>query len=126
MVHRELFHRKVLGTSSSDEVSEYVPNPNQANLRSKRQLTDGCYIVRHWHTGTNEHGVDAFRSLHKSYDALFEIHCLECDHAGGVHAMKERASEMYANLPEGQMKAFLEACPVCVRKRTTRSADMVK
>jgi hypothetical protein len=175
-LHREGFYRKILGISAM-EVEEFVPNPSQANLRSRCQLTNGIYIVRHWHTGTDGLSVEAFRSMHKSwytklkspksnlgrrsgihvrtihpsssdgdddggedvlcrftkdgtrsvvyldvtqlYDALFEIHCLECDHAGGVNAMKVRVAEMYANLPEGQVKAFIDTCPVCIRKRSS-------
>ncbi|KAL3822743.1 hypothetical protein ACHAXA_001008 [Cyclostephanos tholiformis] len=53
------------------------------------------------------------------YDALFEIHCLECNHAGGGNALKLRVAELYANLPEGQIRAFLDTCPVCIQRRSS-------
>lgn len=52
------------------------------------------------------------------YDALFEIHCLECNHARGINAVKSRAAELYANVPEGHIREFLHACPVCIERRS--------
>ncbi|KAL3788847.1 hypothetical protein ACHAW5_009204 [Stephanodiscus triporus] len=52
------------------------------------------------------------------YDALFEIHCLECNHAGGINAVKSRVAELYANVPEGHIREFLHACPVCIERRS--------
>lgn len=51
------------------------------------------------------------------YDALFELHCLEHNHARGNFAVKFRADELYANVPEGQVKAFVDTCVFCLEKK---------
>lgn len=163
--HRENFYQKLLNTSAS-EVESYTPTVSNANLRSKAQLDEGVYIVKHWDTGVDGMDPAIFRSKHKSwytkmkpvtysigrrtgihvrtldsgeevlcrynkegtkstmylaasqlYDAFFELHCLELNHARGHSALKLKADDLYANIPEGQTKVFVDTCPICIRRR---------
>ena len=52
------------------------------------------------------------------YDALFEIHALEHRHLRGKEAAKARADELFANVPEQQVKAFIDTCPVCMERKS--------
>ena len=52
----------------------------------------------------------------KVFDALFEIHAMELDHRGR-DVCKARVDELYANIPDGQVKAFIETCPICAGKK---------
>lgn len=67
----------------------------------------------------NDDATDSIVYLDVSqlYDALFEIHCMEHNHERGISAVKVRANELYANVPEGQVKAFMNTCPVCLQKK---------
>mmetsp|Transcript_27194 Transcript_27194/g.56643 ORF Transcript_27194/g.56643 Transcript_27194/m.56643 type:complete len:346 (+) Transcript_27194:46-1083(+) len=51
------------------------------------------------------------------YNALYEVHCLEHGHLRGKDAVKGRMDDLYANVPDSQVKTFLETCPVCVERR---------
>lgn len=52
------------------------------------------------------------------FDALFEIHSLEQNHhVRGSSALKSRVDELYANITDGQVKTFLDTCPVCIERR---------
>ena len=57
-----------------------------------------------------------YLSTSQLYDALFEIHVLEHNHLRGRDAVKSRVNELYANVPDLQVKYFLETCPVCLRR----------
>jgi len=50
------------------------------------------------------------------FDAIFEIHSLELGHRGR-DVVKSRADERYANIPDGQVRAFLDTCPFCMARR---------
>jgi len=49
------------------------------------------------------------------YDALFEIHTLSGHRAW--HSTKKIANLKYANIPQDQIKCFVETCPVCSSKK---------
>jgi hypothetical protein len=49
------------------------------------------------------------------YDAIFEIHTLKGHR--GWQSCKKLANLKYANLPQEQIKIFLETCPFCVGRR---------
>jgi hypothetical protein len=51
------------------------------------------------------------------FDALFEIHSIELCHRGR-DATKNLVDDRYANIPDAQVRYFIETCPLCVgRKR---------
>ena len=52
----------------------------------------------------------------KVFDALFEIHVIEGNHRAR-ELCKARVDELYANIPDGQVKAFIETCPICEGKK---------
>jgi hypothetical protein len=52
------------------------------------------------------------------YDALFEIHALEHKHLRGKEAAKARADELFANVPEQQVKTFIDTCPICMERKS--------
>ncbi len=56
----------------------------------------------------------------KVFDALFEIHSVENDHKG-KDVVKARVDELYANIPDGQVRTFIETCPICAAKRESSS-----
>lgn len=60
------------------------------------------------------------------YDALFEIHCMEHNHLRGKDAVKQRADDLYANIPDMQVKCFIEACPVCIERRGGSQEELAK
>jgi len=100
------------------------PNPNLGRrtgihvrtLESTLEGDDGeAVLCRHSKDGTKS---TLYLDVTQLYDALFEIHCLEFNHAGGVNVVKSRVAELYANVPEGQIRAFLETCPVCIERRS--------
>ena len=51
------------------------------------------------------------------FDALFEIHCLELNHVRGNNSLKSRVDDLYANVTDSQVKAFLDTCPICMERR---------
>jgi len=50
------------------------------------------------------------------YDALFEIHAVEYEHCSR-EVCKARVDDLYANIPDGQVKLFIETCPVCAGRK---------
>ena len=58
-----------------------------------------------------------YLDISQLYDALFEIHCLEHGHLRGKEAAKSRVDELYANVPDAQVKIFVDTCPVCIERR---------
>lgn len=58
------------------------------------------------------------------FDALFEIHCLEQNHVRGNSAVKSRVDELYANITDGQVKTFLDTCPVCIERRGRPTTEL--
>ncbi|KAL7543809.1 hypothetical protein ACHAXR_013125 [Thalassiosira sp. AJA248-18] len=83
------------GTSAEEEVGETV-------------------LCRYNKEGTKS---TIYLAVTQLYDALFEIHCLEHNHARGKDAVKNRVDELYANIPDMQVKYFLDACPVCLERK---------
>jgi hypothetical protein len=59
--------------------------------------------------------LDARNVFDALFDALFEIHLVENDHKGKDVA-KAHLDELYANIPDGQVRTFIETCPI-VRQR---------
>lgn len=51
----------------------------------------------------------------KVYDALFELHCM--DGHRGREICKAKVDELYANVPDGQVKVFIDTCPICLGKK---------
>lgn len=51
----------------------------------------------------------------KVYDALFEIHSLH-GHCSREYC-KAKVDELYANVPDGQVKVFIDTCPICLSKK---------
>lgn len=51
----------------------------------------------------------------KVYDALFEIHTMDGHKSREV--CKAKVDELYANVPDGQVKVFIETCPICVERK---------
>ena len=67
------------------------------------------------------HSKDGSKSIvyldvERLFDALFEIHSVELGHRGR-DATKNLADERYANIPDAQVRHFIETCPVCVGKK---------
>jgi len=100
------------------------PKPNLGrrtgiHVRTQESSPEGdegeAVLCRHSKDGTKS---TLYLDVTQLYDALFEIHCLEFNHAGGVNVVKSRVAELYANVPEGQLRAFLETCPVCIERRS--------
>lgn len=56
----------------------------------------------------------------KVFDALFEIHAIENDHKGR-DVVKAKVDERYANIPDGQVKIFIETCPICIARKAEES-----
>ena len=54
-------------------------------------------------------------SVEELYDAIFEIHCLTGHR--GWQATKKIANLKYANVPQDQIKCFVETCPICCSKK---------
>lgn len=84
-MHREQFYQKLLGTASTAEWENYLPNPSQANLRSKSQLLEGIHIVRHWETGAD--GLDSaqFRAKHKNWYSKMKPVTQNLGRRTGIH-----------------------------------------
>eukprot|EP00571_Detonula_confervacea_P011593 CAMPEP_0172307108 /NCGR_PEP_ID=MMETSP1058-20130122/8029_1 /TAXON_ID=83371 /ORGANISM="Detonula confervacea, Strain CCMP 353" /LENGTH=371 /DNA_ID=CAMNT_0013019183 /DNA_START=1 /DNA_END=1116 /DNA_ORIENTATION=+ len=64
-------------------------------------------------------------SVEELYDAIFEIHCLTGHR--GWQASKKIANLKYANLPQDQIRYFIESCPICcARKSSTPKRQKTK
>lgn len=50
------------------------------------------------------------------FDALFEIHTVELSHRGR-DATKNLADERYANIPDTQVRYFIDTCPICLARK---------
>eukprot|EP00804_Cyclotella_cryptica_P030875 CCRYP_018370-RA/>CCRYP_018370-RA protein AED:0.41 eAED:0.41 QI:0/-1/0/1/-1/1/1/0/178 len=59
-------------------------------------------------------------ALEDLYDAIFEIHTLKGHR--GWQSCKKLANLKYANLPQDQIRSFLDTCPFCVRRKKVKSA----
>ena len=83
-----------------------------------RETEDGTkYLCRHSKDGTKS---IIYLEIGQVFDALFEMHVLELGHRGR-DATKNLADERYANLPDAQIRAFLDSCPQCAARRTARA-----
>eukprot|EP01083_Nonionella_stella_P222518 793943_1 len=84
---------------------------------SHQQQEDGGEIAL---CGYSKDGTKStiYLDVTRIYDALFEIHCLEHNHRQRKDALKQRADELYANIPDMQAKCFIETCPVCIERRS--------
>jgi hypothetical protein len=59
------------------------------------------------------------------FDALFEIHSIESEHRGRDF-IKARVDELYANIPDGQVKVFIETCPICAGRKDESKISPVR
>lgn len=83
-----------------------------------RENDDGSkYLCRHSKDGSKS---IIYLEIGQVFDALFEMHVIELGHRGR-DATKNLADERYANLPDAQIRAFLDACPACAARRTARA-----
>jgi hypothetical protein len=83
-----------------------------------RETDDGeKYLCRHSKDGSKS---IIYLEIGQVFDALFEMHVIELGHRGR-DATKNLADERYANLPDAQIRAFLDACPACAARRTARA-----
>ena len=83
-----------------------------------RVTDDGTkYLCRHSKDGSKS---IIYLSIDQVFDALFEMHVIELGHRGR-DATKNLADERYANLPDAQIRAFLDACPQCAARRSARA-----
>ena len=83
-----------------------------------RETEDGTkYLCRHSKDGTKS---IIYLEIGQVFDALFEMHVLELGHRGR-DATKNLADERYANLPDAQIRAFLDSCQQCAARRTARA-----
>mmetsp|Transcript_28150 Transcript_28150/g.56603 ORF Transcript_28150/g.56603 Transcript_28150/m.56603 type:complete len:334 (+) Transcript_28150:70-1071(+) len=83
-----------------------------------RETDDGTkYLCRHSKDGSKS---IIYLEIGQVFDALFEMHVMELGHRGR-DATKNLADERYANLPDAQIRAFLDACPACAARRTARA-----
>ncbi|KAL7517149.1 hypothetical protein ACHAWX_003858 [Stephanocyclus meneghinianus] len=57
-------------------------------------------------------------ALEDLYDAIFEIHTLKGHR--GWQSCKKLANLKYANLPQDQIRTFLDTCPFCVRRKKAK------
>lgn len=172
--HREAFYQKLLNCSVED-LPNYTPPGNSANLKSKAQLAEWIYIAQNWNTGADGLDAGAFRAKYKTwysrmkpvtvnlgrrtgihirhiadetgenaltvlcrhskdgskslpylpidslFDALFEIHSVELSHRGR-DSTKHLADDRYANIPDAQVRHFIDTCPMCLSRK--RGTDM--
>ena len=54
-------------------------------------------------------------ALEDLYDAIFEIHCLTGHR--GWQATKKISNFKYANIPQDQIRCFIDTCPICLAKK---------
>lgn len=64
--------------------------------------------------GKNDESL-MYIGLEELYDAIFEIHC-STGHRGW-QACKKIANLKYANIPQDQLKCFVETCPICSSRK---------
>ena len=74
------------------------------------------------------HSKDGSKSLpylpiDSLFDALFEIHAVELSHRGR-DATKTVADDRYANIPDAQVRHFIETCPVCLTRKSGRELNV--
>ena len=58
------------------------------------------------------------------YDAIFEIHTLKGHR--GWQSCKKLANLKYANLPQDQIRAFLDTCPLCAGRKKPKSEVLLE
>ena len=120
-----------VGTFRSKHKTWYTRmKPNSTNLGRRtgihvRSLSppDPTSGIQNYEEGTvlcryNKDGTKSivYLDVGKVFDALFEIHSVENDHKG-KDVVKARVDELYANIPDGQVRTFIETCPICAAKR---------
>jgi hypothetical protein len=74
---------------------------------------EGMVLCRHSKDGSKS---IMYLDVERLFDALFETHSVELGHRG-QDATKNLADERYANIPDAQVRHFIETCPVCVGKK---------
>lgn len=57
-------------------------------------------------------------SVEELYDAIFELHSLN-EHVGW-HTVKKDSNLKYANIPQEQIRIFVETCPICSLRKEER------
>lgn len=65
--------------------------------------------------GKNDESL-MYISMEDLYDAIFEVHCLSGHR--GWQASKNMANMKYANIPQEQIRFFIETCPLCLSRKT--------
>ena len=65
--------------------------------------------------GKNDESL-MYISMEDLYDAIFELHCLNGHR--GWQASKNMANMKYANIPQEQIRFFIETCPLCLSRKT--------
>jgi hypothetical protein len=67
--------------------------------------------------GKNDESL-MYISMEDLYDAIFEMHCLTGHR--GWQASKNMANMKYANIPQEQIRFFIETCPFCLSRNSGR------
>jgi len=67
--------------------------------------------------GKNDESL-MYISMEDLYDAIFEVHCLTGHR--GWQASKNMANMKYANIPQEQIRFFIETCPLCLSRKSGR------
>ena len=60
-------------------------------------------------------------SVEELYDAIFELHSLN-EHVGW-HTVKKDSNLKYANIPQEQIRIFVETCPICSLRKEERKGQ---
>ena len=63
--------------------------------------------------------------LEELFDAIFEIHS-ETGHSENWQTTKQLANTKYANIPQDQIKIFIETCPVCSSRKEERKRHKLR
>jgi len=51
---------------------------------------------------------------------------MEHNHLQGKDAVKQRADDLYDNIPDMQVNCFIEACPVCIERWGGSQEELAK
>ena len=84
--HREAFYQYLTkGQAGAADIDDWNPPPNNANLKSKAQLSEWIHIATHWNTGADGLDAGAFRAKHKTWYSRMKPVTANLGRRTGIH-----------------------------------------
>ncbi|KAL7532327.1 hypothetical protein ACHAXR_004561 [Thalassiosira sp. AJA248-18] len=84
--HRDNFYLHLTkGESGAATIDNWMPPRNNANLKTKAQLSEWIHIATHWNTGADGLDAGAFRAKHKTWYSRMKPVTYNLGRRTGIH-----------------------------------------